>query len=153
MPRRTVSRITLSAALTLAACALVSPMSGCQSGGLAGLMGSKSAMDMLTPMVKDAANSYIASLTSLTSELKNLKDLQGVMDFAKKAQPTVEQLSSSYQTLSGTTGEERSNLMSAFGSQFKSANSGFLNQSSAVKSNTLWGQIASPVLDKVKLFQ
>ena len=119
----------------------------------AGLMGNKSAMDMLSPLIKDAANSYVSNLTSLTSSLGNLKDLQGVMDFVKKAEPTVKQLSSDYQTLSATTGEDRSNLLAAFGPRLNSANSGFLDKSSAIKSNGMWGQIASPVLDKVKLFQ
>ncbi len=138
--------------LSLLGAATICSMTGCQSGGLSGLM-NRSAMDMLTPMVKDAANSYISNLTSLTSSLGNLKDLQGVMDFVKKAEPIAKDLSSSYQTLSNTTGDERSNLIKAFGSKFDSANTGFLNQSSSVKSNGMWGQIASPVLDKVKLFK
>jgi hypothetical protein len=147
------ARIAISSALILTAIITISPLSGCQSGGLAGLMGNKTAMDLLSPLVKDAANSYVSNLTSLTSSLGNLKDLQGVMDFVKKAEPTVKQLSSDYQTLSATTGEERSNLLSAFGPKLNSANSGFLGKSNSIKSNGMWGQIASPVLDKVKLFQ
>ena len=52
-----------------------------------------------------------------------------------------------------TTGDERSNLMTAFGSRISSANSAFLSQSSAAKGNGMWGQVLSPVLDKIKLFQ
>jgi hypothetical protein len=153
MLRTLAPRLALSSALILAAAAMLSPLSGCQSGGLAGLMGSKSAMDMLTPMVKDAANSYVGNLTSLTSSLGNLKDLQGVMDFVKKVEPTVKELSSSYNTLSATTGEERSNLMTAFGPKFNAANSSFLDKASTTKSNPLWNQALSGTLDRVKLFQ
>lgn len=132
---------------------MLSPVAGCQGNGLGGLMGSSSAMELLSPLVKDAANSYVSNLTSLTSSLANLKDLQGVMDFVKRVEPTVKQLSSSYQTLAGTTGEERSNLMKAFGPKFESANSGFLGQSDRVKSNGMWGQALAPALEKIKLFQ
>lgn len=153
MTRESFRRVAAATACALVSAGVLGPVAGCQSGGLGGILGSKSAMDMLSPMVKDAANSYLGNLASLTSSLGNLKDLQGVLDFVQKAQPMVEQLSSSYQTLSGTTGEERSNLMTAFGSKFKSANSDFLSQSSAAKSNGMWAQALSPVLDRIKLFQ
>lgn len=153
MIRAPFLRLAPAIALTILGAAMLSPLPGCQSGGLGGLMGSPAAMQLLSPLVKDAANSYLGNLTSLTSSLGNLKDLQGVMDFVKKAEPTVKQLSSSYQTLSGTSGDERANLIKAFGPKLESANSGFLNQSSAAKSNGMWGQMLSPVLDKVKLFQ
>ena len=85
--------------------------------------------------------------------LRSLEDLQGVMDLVKKAEPMVKELYSSYQTLSGTTGEERSNLMEAFGEKINSANSKFLDQSDRVSSNGAWAQMLSPVLNNVPLFQ
>lgn len=142
-----------SAALLLISAAAFSPLSGCQSGGLSGLM-NQSAMELLTPMVKDAANSYVNNLTSLTGSLANLKDLNGVMEFVKKAEPMVKELSSSYNTLSNTTGEERSNLMKAFGPKINTANSNFLDQSKTAKSTSgMWAPALSPVLDKIKIFK
>jgi len=153
MTRQRIHRLAMATAWAIVSATALGPVAGCQSGGLGGMMGSKSAIDLLTPMVKDAANSYLSNLTSLTSSLGSLKDYQGMLDFVKKAQPMVEQLSSSYRTLSETTGEERSNLMTAFGSKFNSANSEFLNQASAAKGNGMWAQALAPVLDNVKLFQ
>ncbi len=152
MNRHPLKRACLTLACSLIAALALLPLQGCKSGPLADMM-NRSAMDMLAPMVKDAANSYINNLTALTSSLSDIRDLQGVMDFVQKAKPMADQLTSSYQTLSGTTGEERTNLLKAFGPKLDSANSAFLNRSSAIKGNGMWGQIASPVLDKVKLFQ
>lgn len=127
-------------------------MSGCQSGGLGDLM-NKSAMEMLTPMVKDAANSYLANIKSLTSALANVRDMPTALSFVQEAEPKIKQLSSAYNTLSGTTGEERSNLFKAFGSQFESANTNFLSQSNRVNSNGMLGQAAASALNKVSLFK
>ncbi len=147
----------LARALTVAACVggaslAAAPMSGCQSGGaLSGLMG-KSAMDLLAPALKEAANSYVSSISSLTGELANIRGFQDVLAFVEKAEPLVKQASSSYNTLASTTGADRSNLLSAFGPKFDSANSGFASQVNRVKGNSTWGQFAGPVIDKVKLF-
>ena len=154
MPRLLrLSTLARTTAILFIAAGVVSPISGCQSGGLGGLM-NQSAMELLTPMVKNAANSYVNNLTALTSSLGNLKDLNGVMEFVKKAEPMVKEVSSSYTTLSNTTGEERANLMKAFGPKIDSANSGFLKQSDSAKSTSgMWAPALSPVLDKVKLFK
>ena len=147
-----VRRLGAGALIAIAGAGVSVSSVGCQSGGLGGLRSSKSAMEMLSPMVKDAANSYVGNLTSLTSSLGNLKDLQGVMDFVKKAEPMVKELSSSYKTLAATTGEERSNLMTAFGPKFNTANSGFLDKSNELKGGS-WSRVLTPVLDKVSLFK
>lgn len=151
---RNISRcLGAASAVAVFGSATLAPVAGCQSGGLGGLLGSSSAMDMLSPVVKDAANSYLTNLTSLTSSLGSLKDLQGVMDFVKKIEPMVQQLSSSYETLAATTGAERSNLLEAFGPKIESANAAFLGQTEVVKGNGMWSQVLSPMLDQVKLFQ
>ena len=153
MTRNVICRLGIGITLTMVGATMLSPIAGCQSVGLGDAMSSRSAMEMLSPMLKDAANSYVSNLTSLTSSLGNLNDLQGVLDFVKKVEPMVKELSSSYQALSSTTGEERSNLMKAFGPKLDSANTGFLDQSNAVMSDGAWAKVLSPVLDKVKLFQ
>ncbi len=132
---------------------MFAPMCGCQSGGLGGLLGSQSAMELLSPLVRDAANSYVGNLGSLTSSLGNLKDLEGVLDFVKKIEPTINELSSSYQTLAGTSGAERENLLKAFGPKFEATNADFLKQSQSTKSDAMWSRALTPVLDKVSLFQ
>lgn len=66
----------------------------------------------------------------------------------------VKELSSSYNTLSNTTGEERLTRMKAFGPKINTANSNFLDQSKAAKSTSgMWAPALSPVLDKIKLFK
>jgi hypothetical protein len=145
---------TVLLALTLGVATFtVAPLSGCQNGGLGGLMGSKSAMELLSPALKDAANSYIGNVGQLTSALQGVNGYQDALNLIQKIEPMVKQASSAYQTLSATSGEDRSNLLSAFGSQFKSTNSGFTSQLDRVKGNSSWGQLVTPALNSVKLFQ
>lgn len=153
MNSKAMRGVVMGVAISFGGLAALGPLGGCEGGGLGGLLGSKSAMEMLSPLVKEAADSYVGNLSSLTSSLGNIKDLSGVMDLVKKAEPMVKQLSSSYQTLSNTTGEERANLWKAFGPKIDSANQGFLGQAEKLKGNGTWGQMLGPVLEKVKLFQ
>ncbi len=150
MPSRPLRNALL--ALTLAAfnCTLA-PLSGCQSMG--GLMGSKTAMELLAPALKDAANSYLSNVSQLTSALKNVNGYQDALKLIQQAEPMVKQASSGYKTLAATSGQDRANLLSAFAPQFKSTNSGFTSQIDKVKGNSSWGQLVSPVMDQVKLFQ
>ncbi len=148
------SRLARAALLTLGlATFTVAPLSGCQSmGGLGGL-GSKTAMELLAPALKDAANSYLSNVSQLTGALKNVNGYQDSLKLVQQAEPMVKQASSAYQTLAATSGEDRANLISAFGPQLKSTNSGFTSQIEKVKGNSMWGQLVSPLAERVKLFQ
>jgi hypothetical protein len=129
------------------------PIAGCKGGGLGGLMSSPTAMDLLAPAIKDAANAYVGNLTSLANSLGKLNSLQGVVDFVNKAQPVVKQVRSSYDTLAATSGVERANLVKAFGPKIDQANAGFLSQSQRVSGDPLWSKALEPVLSNVKLFR
>lgn len=150
MKRRVISCLGVGAALALGAMA---PLGGCESGGLGGLAGAQSAMERLAPAVKEAASAYIANLESLTSSLANLRDLRGVRDFVERAESLVNEVAASYQTLAGTSGEERSDLLEAFGSRFAEVNSAFLEQSDDALNTAGWRQVLSPVLNRVQLFE
>lgn len=128
-------------------------MAGCQGGGGLGGMFEKSAMEMLTPALKNAANSYIGSLGSLADAMKSVKGYQDAIGLVEKVQPMIKQASSAYQTLSATSGADRANLIKAFGPEFKSANSGFTSQLDALKGNSSWGQLVSTGLERVKMFE
>ncbi len=147
------SRLVCVLIAALAAGGASGVMTGCQSGGLGGLMGGSSAMEALSPAIKDAANSYLGNLTSLTDAMKNIRGYQDALGFAQKAEPMLSKLSSSYQTLAGTSGTDRSNLLSAFGPKLNTANSGFTSQLGQLKANSTVGSIAGPVLDRVQLFK
>ena len=110
-------------------------------------------MDMLAPALRDAANSYLTNLGALTSSLQNIQGFQDAMKMVEKIEPAVKQLSSSYQTLAATSGQDRTNLIEAFGPKFNSANGGFTEQLSRIKGNSAWGQMLGPALERVKLFR
>lgn len=128
-------------------------MGGCESVPLRGLLQSQTAMNLLSPLVKDAANAYISDLTSLSALLNNLDSLQGVMDFVSEIQPTIDTLSSAYKTLSNTTGDERQWLLEAFGPKIDSANSGFISESDSVTDNWAWNKVLEKALDQIELFE
>ena len=153
MQRKVSHRVGSRIAVTLVAGALLLPAGGCESSGLGGLLGSPAAVELLSPVVKEAANAYLGDLAVLGQSLGNINNLSDVLEFVQEAEPTVRQLSSSYQTLSQTTGDERANLLKAFGPKFESANSSFLNQSTKATSNGLWSKALTPLLDQVQLFQ
>jgi len=146
-------RLIISTALCTAILAPMPVMSGCESTQIRDLLSSPTAMDLLSPLVKDAANNYIANLTSLTGMLGEINSLQGVLAFIDQIEPTIDQLKSAYNTLASTTPEERKWLWEAFGPKLNEANSGFLAQSDDLTGNGTWSQLLSPVLDKVELFQ
>jgi len=146
-------RLIISTALCTAILAPMPVMSGCESTQIRDLLSSPTAMDLLSPLVKDAANNYIANLTSLTGMLGEINSLQGVLAFIDQIEPTIDQLKSAYNTLASTTPEERKWLWEAFGPKLNDANSGFLAQSDDLTGNGTWSQLLSPVLDKVELFQ
>lgn len=128
-------------------------MTACESSQLGNLLNTPTAMDLLSPLVKDAANSYIANLTDLTSMLSEINSLQGVLSFIENIQPTIDQIRSAYNTLASTTPEERQWLWEAFGPKLRDANSSFLNQSEDLSDNSSWSRLLNPVLDRVELFQ
>lgn len=131
-------------------------LSGCQGGGgggLAGLMGQPTAMSLLSPMIKDAANGYIGNLTSLTSSLNGLKSWQDAVKLVEEAMPKVKALKSDYDTLAAVSGDDRMNLLKAFGPKIDAANSGFLGQSTRLRGDGLMSKAIAPVLDQVKLFK
>lgn len=152
MPSRTPRNLILSSIATLAILAPTTAMTGCESAQLGGLLNSKTAMDLLSPLVKEAANSYVANLTDLTGMLGNINNLQGVMEFINMIEPTIKDLKSAYSTLASTSTEERKWLWEAFGPKLNKANSGFLAQSES-QTNGSWSRLLTPVLDKVTLFE
>lgn len=150
MPRR----LRLSA--TVCCTAIIAPlpaMSGCSSTQIRDLLNSPTAMELLSPLIKDAANNYIANLTDLTTMLGEINSLQGVIAFIDQIQPTIDQLKSAYQTLANTTPEERQWLWEAFGPKLNDANKGFLAQSETITGNRTWSLLLTPVLDRVELFK
>jgi hypothetical protein len=153
MQRHTPRSILLRAALCSAILAPLPTMTACESSQLGNLLNSPTAMDLLSPLVKDAANSYIANLTDLTSMLSDINSLQGVLSFIENIQPTIDQIRSAYNTLASTTPEERRLLWEAFGPKLRDANSSFLNQSEELTDNSSWSRLLNPVLDRVELFQ
>ena len=128
-------------------------MSGCETTQLRSILGSQTAMDLLSPMVKDAAKAYITDLTSLSGLLGNVDSIQGVMNFVSDIQPTIDQLKKAYQTLANTSGDERRWLLEAFGPDIRDANAKFLNISDEATSDWAWKQLLKPVLEKVALFE
>lgn len=127
-------------------------MSGCETTQLRNILGTQTAIDLLSPFVRDAANAYISDLTSLTGMLDNIDSLQGVIAFVRNIQPTIDKLTSAYQTLSDTTGDERRWLLEAFGPQIKSVNEQFISQSEELSSVWAWKKALEPALDQIHLF-
>ena len=152
-PNTTRRQLILAAALTATVVTPMTTMTGCESAQLGSILNSPAAMDLLSPLVKDAANSYIANLTSITDMLSQLDSLQSIMEFIDQIQPTINNVKSAYQTLADTSPEERKWLWEAFGPKLNNANSGFLNQTEALSNNSSWSRLLNPVLDKVELFQ
>jgi hypothetical protein len=153
MTHNKLRRLILPTTLCTLFIAPLPTMSGCESTQLRELLSSPTAMDLLSPLVKDAANSYISNLTDLTAMLGDINNLQGVLRFIDLIEPTINQLKSAYQTLASTSPEERKWLWEAFGPDLKSVNSGFLNQSDALTDNSTWSRLLNPVLENVELFQ
>ncbi|MGV6815195.1 MAG: hypothetical protein ACWA5W_09345 [Phycisphaerales bacterium] len=91
-------------------------------------------------------------MTSLTGMLDNIDSLQGVIAFVRNIQPTIDKLTSAYQTLSDTTGDERRWLLEAFGPQIKSVNEQFISQSEELSSVWAWKKALEPALDQIHLF-
>lgn len=149
MPRRLIITSAISAAVLTP----LPIMTACESSQIRDLLNSPTAMELLSPLLKDAANNYIANLTDLTAMLADSNSLQGVIAFIDQIQPTIDQLKSAYQTLASTTPEERKWLWEAFGPKLTDANTGFLNQSDALADNNTWSRLLKPVLDNVELFR
>lgn len=144
--------------LAVSTCALfctgmTGSMSGCESSPLRGILRSQTAMDLLSPMVKDAANAYISDLMALSQRLENLDSLQGVMEFVSEIQPTIDTLNSAYKTLANTTGDERRWLLEAFGPKIDSVNSEFISGSDGVTENWAWNKVLEKALGQVQLFE
>lgn len=148
MPRHLIITTAISAAVLTP----LPTMTACESSQIRDLLNSPTAMELLSPLVKDAANSYIANLTDLAAMLGDINSLQGVIAFIDQIQPTIDQLKSAYQTLENTTPEERRWLWEAFGPKLSDANAAFINQSEALADNNTWSRLLKPVLDKVELF-
>lgn len=153
MPAITPRNLILTALISGGVIAPTTTMTGCESTQLGSILNSPAAMDLLSPLVKDAANSYIANLKSLTNMLGGLDNLSAVMDFLNMIEPTINDLKSAYSTLASTSPEERKWLWEAFGPKLNNANKGFLNQSDDLTNNNSWSRLLNPVLDKVELFQ
>jgi len=152
--KRNRSRRVLAVSVSVVFCTGIGgSMSGCETAPLRGLLNSPTAMQLLSPLVKDAANAYISDLTSLTGLLANVNSLDGVMNFVSVIQPMIDKLTSAYNTLSNTTGDERKWLLVAFGPKINSANAGFLNQSDDATSNWAWNKVLGSALDQVRLFE
>ncbi len=146
-------RLIITSAISIAAITPLTSMSACSSTQIRDLLNSPTAMDLLSPILKDAANNYITNLTDLAAMLGDINSIQGVIAFIDQIQPTIDQLKSAYQTLENTTPEERQWLWEAFGPKLTDANTAFLNQSQTLTDNTTWSRLLQPVLDKVQLFQ
>ena len=129
----------------------VAPMSGCQNGSLSGLLG-KDAMAMLSPYLKDAANSYLTNINSLVDSLSKVQGLSDAVAIAPKVEPAAKDAKKAYDVMAAATPEERELLWEAFGPKIDSANSGFTSQLGRVKGNSLWGQAMGSALDQVKLY-
>ena len=66
MPRRL---LLTSVVCCTAIIAPLTSMTACESSQIRDLLNSPTAMDLLSPLIKDAANDYIANLTDLASML------------------------------------------------------------------------------------
>ncbi len=152
MPRRLTHTAAISIAI-IAPVSAVSTMSGCESTQIRDFLNSPTAMDLLSPLIKDAANNYIADLTNLAAMLAEINSLQGVLAFIDQIQPTIKQLNTAYQTLASTTPEERQWLWEAFGPKLNSANTAFITQSESLTNNSTWSRLLNPVLDNIELFK
>lgn len=131
--------------------ACVAPMSGCQSGGMSGLFG-KDAMALLSPYLKDAANSYLTNINSLVDSLGKVQSLSDAVAIAPKVEPAAKDAKKAYDVMAAASPEERKLLWDAFGPKFESSNSGFTSQLSRVKGDSLWGQAVGSALEQVKLY-
>jgi len=147
------SRVLVVSASAIFCTGIGGTMTGCESSQIRSILGSETAMDLLSPLVKNAANTYIKDLTAIAGYLDNIDTLQGVMDFVTMIKPTVEQLTTAYETLSNTTGDERRWLLEAFGPDLQSVNDSFLKQSEDVTSNWTWNRILSQTLEQIQLFE
>jgi hypothetical protein len=145
-------RISLALGFFLTVAAFTG-LTGCQSGGLGNLGSSDTAMEQLTPVVREAAKTYISSLSTLTSRVKYVHDLHDAIGFSEKARPLLDQISNSHEILSLTTGEDRVNLVKAYGDRINSVNSDFLNERNATAEESKLGMSLSPLLDSVPLFR
>jgi len=146
-------RLIITSALSIAAIAPLTSMTACESSQIRDLLNSPTAMDLLSPILKDAANNYIANLTDLAAMLADINSLQGVIAFIDQIQPTLDQLKTAYQTLENTTPEERKWLWDAFGPKLTDANTAFLNQSQSLTNNSTWSRLLKPALEQIELFK
>ncbi len=146
-------RLIITSAISIAAIAPLTHMTACESSQIRDLLNSPTAMDLLSPILKDAANNYIANLTDLAAMLADINSLQGVIAFIDQIQPTLDQLKTAYQTLENTTPEERKWLWDAFGPKLTDANTAFLNQSQTLTNNTTWSRLLKPALEQIELFK
>ena len=153
MPTNAHRNLAITACISAGIIAPATSMTSCSTAPVRDLLTSSSAMDLLSPLVKDAANSYIANLNNLTSMLGNLDSISAVIDFLKLVEPTINDLQSAYSTLASTSPEERKWLWEAFGPKLNNANSGFLDQSKAITSNSSYDALLKPLLNEVDLFQ
>lgn len=127
------------------------PLSGCQNGSMQGVFG-KSAMDLLSPFLKDAANSYINNLKVVATELAGVRSLTDAVAVAPRIEPAAKDVRTAYNTLAAATPQERKLLWEAFGPKLDSANSEFVSQAARIEGESLWGRVLSAGLDQVKLF-
>ncbi len=153
MPTNAPRKLILAAFISAGFIAPATSMTSCSTAPVRDLLTSSSAMDLLSPLVNDAANSYIANLNNLTSMLGNLDSISAVIDFLKLVEPTINDLQSAYSTLASTSPEERKWLWEAFGPKLNNANSGFLDQSKAITSNSSYDALLKPLLNEVDLFR
>ena len=153
MPTNAPRKLIITACISAGIIAPATSMTSCSTAPVRDLLTSSSAMDLLSPLVKDAANSYIANLNNLTSMLGNLDSISAVIDFLKLVEPTINDLQSAYSTLASTSPEERKWLWEAFGPKLNNANSSFLSQSEAITSNSSYDALLKPLLNEVDLFR
>ncbi len=151
MPR-IAARVTTVSILALLGVAATAPVTGCK-GGMGSITGSPTAMERLSPLVKDAANSYIKNINALIQSLEKVNDIPSAVRAANTLEPTVKDINSAYSTLAGTRGEERSNLLKAFGPQLDSATESFTKEADKITGNVMFGHVPGPVLKQVKLFR
>tara|TARA_R110002073_G_scaffold275332_1_gene438868 strand:- start:35419 stop:35883 length:465 start_codon:yes stop_codon:yes gene_type:complete len=153
MERKSSRRRILCVVSVISFSGVLAPMGGCENSPLRGILQSRTAMDLLSPLVKDAANAYISDLMALSQRLDNLDSLQGVMEFVSEIQPTIDTLNTAYKTLANTTGDERRWLLEAFGPKIDSVNSAFISGSDGVTENWAWNKVLEKALDQVQLFE
>lgn len=143
---------TATLALVLGLTLPAATLTGCKGGGLSGLLAQPDAMSLLSPLVKSAANDYVAGLSDLTSMFKGVNGWQDALKLVDKIEPAIRQVSGAYDTLATTTGEDRANLLKAFGPRISAANADFLGQGNRIKSDSLMGKALGTAIDRVKLF-